>query len=266
MVLTPEQVWLFRVSGFVKLPQDLPAETVQALRAAIQHDIEQRSSCTSVTPRRTCAFPGIDRAPIFRDVATGLLSRFAAGPVGPTLKCLQPPQPRHPAPPDPAPRCCTARASGAGYRHGDLLPDESTARRAVLVSAWQPSPALGAGHAVMGRNAGGLGLLKPRSERRCRGGCWPLIASSGMAGGNRTGETRTSMTTGYHSVDDLATVETCSAYGLRRATVRRTRHDPECNRRAGRQSGAAGRRRTDVLVQRRPASIRRRPRGKGSAS
>src|SRR5829696_7337178 len=36
MALTPEQVWLFRVAGFVKLPEILPRETVDALKEAIR--------------------------------------------------------------------------------------------------------------------------------------------------------------------------------------------------------------------------------------
>ena len=40
MKLTPEQTWLFRIAGFVKLPEVLPEETVAGLKEAIRQDMD----------------------------------------------------------------------------------------------------------------------------------------------------------------------------------------------------------------------------------
>ena len=75
MALTPEQQWLFRLAGFVKLPGGLPPETVRALRAAIARDIEREAEpvVRNADGRIVRLSALLDRDPIFRAVATSPL-------------------------------------------------------------------------------------------------------------------------------------------------------------------------------------------------
>ena len=78
MVLTPEQTWLFRTAGFVKLPERLPPDTVAALRDAINQDIE--NAVEPVVRNREGRIVrlsnALDRAPIFREVVTSSRQAF----------------------------------------------------------------------------------------------------------------------------------------------------------------------------------------------
>ena len=75
MVLTPEQVWLFRLAGFVKLPETLPPPTVAALKAAIQEDIDRAEEpvVRNREGRIVRLSNVLGRAPVFREVATSPL-------------------------------------------------------------------------------------------------------------------------------------------------------------------------------------------------
>ncbi|HEX2036598.1 MAG TPA: phytanoyl-CoA dioxygenase family protein, partial [Chloroflexota bacterium] len=75
MVLTQEQAWLFRLAGFVKLPERLAPETVRALKDAIWHDIEAgvEPVVRNAEGRIVRLSNILDRAPIFREVAASPL-------------------------------------------------------------------------------------------------------------------------------------------------------------------------------------------------
>src|SRR5438093_409408 len=72
MALTPEQMWLFRLAGFVRLPDTLPPETVHVLLDAIQHDIDHAVEpvVRNQEGRIVRLSNVLDRAPIFGEVAT----------------------------------------------------------------------------------------------------------------------------------------------------------------------------------------------------
>ena len=75
MVLTPEQVWLFRMAGHVKLPGVLPPETVRALLDAIHHDVDHAVEpvVRNAEGRVVRISDVLGRAPIFREVAASPL-------------------------------------------------------------------------------------------------------------------------------------------------------------------------------------------------
>ena len=73
--LTAEQLWLFRIAGFVKFPERMPPETVRALKDAIEHDIEHAVEpvVRNAEGRIVRLSNALDRAPIFCEVATSPL-------------------------------------------------------------------------------------------------------------------------------------------------------------------------------------------------
>ncbi|HEU5315363.1 MAG TPA: phytanoyl-CoA dioxygenase family protein, partial [Chloroflexota bacterium] len=92
MVLTPEQAWLFRIAGFVKLPGVLPRETVEALRDAIRRDMEGAVEpvVRNADGRVVRISNVLDRAPIFKEVAA---HELVLGPLedllGPNIEILR---------------------------------------------------------------------------------------------------------------------------------------------------------------------------------
>ena len=210
--LTPEQLWLFRLAGFVKLPGTLSEGIVAALRQAIQHDIDQAAE--PVVRNREGRIVRLSnvlaRAPIFRDVATSpLVLDPLAQLLGPNIELLRN---RH--------NHATLRLANPREEmlHRDVpqwsrgivtvifyLEDSTCERGATQfvpgshLLPWAEDPA-----AV---DRAGLADQVVRVELPAGG----LLAMDSLVwhgvGRNRTTETRLSMTMGYHSADDLASVE-----------------------------------------------------------
>ncbi|HEV7215556.1 MAG TPA: phytanoyl-CoA dioxygenase family protein [Chloroflexota bacterium] len=209
--LTSEQAWYFRMAGFVKLPGVLPDEVVEELKAAIDTDIAQ--AVQPVVRNRAGRIVRLsnilDRAPIFRAVATSpLVLDPLVDLLGPNIELLRN---RH--------NHATLRLPepGGDYLHRDVPQwsrgivtvlfylEAATCERgctqvipASHLLPWPPDAAA----------AAEVGLLEQvvRVEMPAGG----LLAIDSLlwhgAGRNLTGETRTSMTLGYHSADDLASV------------------------------------------------------------
>jgi phytanoyl-CoA hydroxylase len=212
-VLTPEQLWLFRVAGYVRLPGVLPAETVSALRDAIQHDIDHAVEpvVRNKDGRVVRISNALDRAPIFKEVATHpMVLDPLEDLLGPNIELLRN---RH--------NHCTLRLPDprAEALHRDV-PQWSRGIITVLFYLEESTCEKGCTQLVPGSHllpwssdaaqtvsAGRLADQVVRAEAPVGG----LLAIDSLmwhgVGPNRTGETRTSMTMGYHSVDDLASVE-----------------------------------------------------------
>jgi phytanoyl-CoA hydroxylase len=210
--LTPEQAWFFRMAGFVKLPDALPGETVAALTAAIHDDIA-REVAPVVRNRagRVVRLSNIlDRAPIFRDVATSpLVLDPLEALLGPNIELLRN---RH--------NHATLRLAepGGDYLHRDV-PQWSRGIVTVLFYLEASTCERGSTQVIPGSHllpwapdadaASQTGLLEQvvRVEMPAGG----MLAIDSLlwhgAGRNLTEETRTSLTLGYHSADDLASVE-----------------------------------------------------------
>lgn len=209
--LTPEQAWYFRMAGFVKLPATLPSETIEALRAAIDRDIAE--AVPPVVRNRAGRIVRLsnvlDRAPIFRAVATSSLVLDALEDLlGPNIEVLRN---RH--------NHATLRLPepGGDYLHRDV-PQWSRGVVTVLFYLEAATCERGCTQLIPGSHllpwppaaaaASAVGLLEQvvRVEMPAGG----LLAIDSLlwhgAGRNLTGETRTSMTLGYHSADDLASV------------------------------------------------------------
>jgi ectoine hydroxylase-related dioxygenase (phytanoyl-CoA dioxygenase family) len=211
MRLTPEQQWLFRVAGFVKLPDRLPAETVREMREAIEDDIAaaREPLVRNAAGRIVRLSDALDRAPIFRQVATSpLVLDPLEDLLGPNIELLR-------------------------NRHNHLtlrLPDRRAEALHRDVPQW---------------TRGLVTVLFFLEESTCEKGCTQLVPGSHLlpwaatpaeaiergrlqdqvvraeapeggllaidsllwhgVGPNKTEQTRTTMTMGYHSVDDLAT-------------------------------------------------------------
>jgi hypothetical protein len=212
MVLTPEQQWLFRVAGFVRLPSVLPPETVRALLAAIHDDIERAVEpvVRNAEGRIVRLSNVLDRAPIFREVATGpLVLDPLQDLLGPNIEVLRN-RHNHATLRLPDPR--------AEVLHRDV-PQWSRGIVTVIFYLEESTSEKGATQLVPGSHLlpwaedsgtverAGLQQQIVRAEAPAGG----MLAIDSLlwhgVGGNRTGETRTSMTIGYHSVDDLASVE-----------------------------------------------------------
>jgi phytanoyl-CoA hydroxylase len=213
MVLTPEQVWLFRMAGFVKLPQGLPAQTVGALKKAIRQDIEQ--AVEPVVRNREGRIVRLsnvlDRDPIFRRVATSPeIVEPLADLLGPDIEVLRN---RH--------NHATLRLPepGAERLHRDV-PQWSRGIVTVLIFLEESTAEKGCTQLVPGSHLLPWEPDPPAALERMRladqvvraempeGGL--LVIDSLLwhgVGVNRTTQTRTSVTLGYHSVDDLASVE-----------------------------------------------------------
>lgn len=215
LTLTTEQVWLFRIVGYVKLPVVLPQETVRALLEAIQRDIE-----LAVEPvvrnqegRIVRLSNALDRAPIFRQVATSpLVLDPLEDLLGPNIEMLRNrhnhatlrlPDPRSEALHRDVPQWSRAIVTVLFYL------EESTCEKGAtqLVPG---SHLLPGARGLWDREAisrAGLAEQVVRVEMPAGG----LLAIDSLlwhgVGPNRTSQTRTSMTIGYHSADDLASVE-----------------------------------------------------------
>ncbi|HEV7215619.1 MAG TPA: phytanoyl-CoA dioxygenase family protein [Chloroflexota bacterium] len=210
--LTPEQAWFFRTAGFLQLPATLPPESVEALKAAIERDIEQAAEpvVRNRAGRIVRLSNVLDRAPIFRDVAT---SPLVLDPLevllGPNIEMLRN---RH--------NHATLRLPepGADYLHRDV-PQWSRGIVTVLFYLEEATCERGSTQLIPGSH---LLPWAPDAEAAERAGLVQQVVRVEMpaggllvidsllwhgAGRNLTNETRTSMTIGYHSADDLASVE-----------------------------------------------------------
>lgn len=212
MVLTPEQVWLFRLTGYVKLPGMLDAETVQALNDAIQHDIEHAvEPVVRNTSGRIVRLSNIlDRAPIFR---TAVTSPRVLDPLedllGPNIELLRN-RHNHATLRLPDPR--------AEELHRDVA-QWSRPIVTVLFYLEESTCEKGATQLVPGSHL--LPWARDRDDVARAGLADQVVRVELPAGGllaidsllwhgvghNRTQQTRTSLTIGYHSADDLAAVE-----------------------------------------------------------
>lgn len=213
MVLTAEQVWLFRLAGFVKLPGVLPPETVRALKDAIGEAIAAaREPVVRNAEGRIVRLSNVlHRTPIFREVATSALVLDPLEDLlGPHVELLRN---RHN---HVTLRLPDRRAEGL---HRDVpqwsrgivtvlfFLEESTCEKGctqlVPASHLLPWAADAAGAIEHGRLQDQVARVEMPE-----GG---LMAIDSLlwhsVGSNKTGETRMSMTMGYHSVDDLASVE-----------------------------------------------------------
>ena len=209
--LTPEQAWFFRMAGFVKLPDTLPGETVEALTAAIRDDIarEVQPVVRNRAGRIVRLSNILDRAPIFRDVSTSpLVLDPLEALLGPNIELLRN---RH--------NHATLRLPepGGDYLHRDV-PQWSRGIVTVLFYLETSTCERGSTQVIPGSHllpwapdadaASQTGLLQQvvRVEMPAGG----MLAIDSLlwhgAGRNLTQETRTSMTVGYHSADDLASV------------------------------------------------------------
>lgn len=212
MALTPEQQWLFRVSGFVKLPGALPGETVRALLHAIHEDIERQAEpvVRNAEGRIVRLSNVLDRAPIFREVATSpLVLDPLQDLLGPNIEITRN---RH--------NHATLRLADprAEALHRDV-PQWSRPIVTVIFYLEESTSEKGATQLVPGSHLlpwaadssaierAGLAEQVVRAEMPAGGMlCIDSLIWHGV-GANRTKETRTSMTMGYHSVDDLASLE-----------------------------------------------------------
>jgi ectoine hydroxylase-related dioxygenase (phytanoyl-CoA dioxygenase family) len=213
VVLTPEQQWLFRLAGFVKFPEKLPPDTVRALRAAIEEDIERAvEPVVRNSEGRIVRLSNLlDRAPIFREVATSeLVMEPLADLLGPNIELLRN-RHNHATLRLPDPRAEALHRDVPQWSRGIVTVlfflEESTAEKGctqlVPGSHLLPWAARAADAVAQGRLADQV----VRAEMP-EGGllCIDSLLWHGV-GANRTNQTRMTITLGYHSVDDLATVE-----------------------------------------------------------
>jgi ectoine hydroxylase-related dioxygenase (phytanoyl-CoA dioxygenase family) len=216
MRLTPEQVWLFRHNGFLKLPERLPEATVEKLKEAIYRDIEaEREPVVRDRDGRAVRLSNlIDRDPIFWETVT---SPMVLDPLesllGPNIEILRN---RH--------NHATLRTASAGgvYMHRDVL---SWTREIVTIIFYLEETTLenGCTEVIPGthlfpwtdhplekdENVARMGILNQGVRAPMPAGGMLLLDSLVFhsAGENRTDGTRLSMTFGYHSVNELAGVE-----------------------------------------------------------
>ena len=211
--LTAEQLWLFRIAGFVKLPGVLPAATVEALQDVIRTDID-----AAVDPvvrdregRIVRLSNVLDRAPVFKEVATHpLVLDPLEDLLGPGIELLRN-RHNHVTLRLPDPRAEVLHRDVPQWSRGIVTVlfflEESTCERGCTqlvpgshLLPWSGNPAETISRARLTDQV-------VRAEMPVGG----LLAIDSLlwhsVGPNRTGQTRTSMTMGYHSVDDLASVE-----------------------------------------------------------
>jgi phytanoyl-CoA hydroxylase len=213
VVLTPEQLWLFRIAGFVKLPQGLPPETVSALKDAIQHDIDNAVEpvVRNAEGRIVRLSNTLDRAPIFREVATSpLVIEPLQDLLGLHIELLRN-RHNHVTLRLPDPRAEALHRDVPQWSRGIVTVlfflEESTAEKGCtqLIPGSHLLPWAGNPAEEIARTR--LSDQVVRAEMPAGG---LLVIDSLLwhgVGGNRVGGTRMSMTMGYHSVDDLASVE-----------------------------------------------------------
>jgi ectoine hydroxylase-related dioxygenase (phytanoyl-CoA dioxygenase family) len=201
------------MAGFVKLPERLPPDTVAALRDAINQDIE--NAVEPVVRNREGRIVrlsnALDRAPIFREVVT---SSLVLDPLedllGPNIELIRN-RHNHATLRLPDPRAEALHRDVPQWSRGIVTVlfylEESTAEKGCtqLVPGSHLLP--WAGNAAEAVARGRLQDQVVRAESP-EGGM--LVIDSLLwhgVGANRTGQTRTTITMGYHSVDDLASVE-----------------------------------------------------------
>lgn len=213
MVLTQEQAWLFRLAGFVKLPERLAPETVRALKDAIWHDIEAgvEPVVRNAEGRIVRLSNILDRAPIFREVAASpLVLEPLVDLLGPNIEIVRN-RHNHATLRLPDPR--------AEALHRDV-PQWSRGIVTVLFFLEESTAEKGCTQLVPGSHL--LPWAADAAETVARARLHDQVVRAEMpeggllvidsllwhsVGPNRTGQTRISMTIGYHSVDDLAGVE-----------------------------------------------------------
>lgn len=212
MALTPEQLWLFRVAGFVKFPERMPPETVRALTDAIEHDIEHAVDpvVRNAEGRIVRLSNALDRAPIFREVATSpLVIEPLTDLLGPNIELLRN-RHNHATLRLPDPRAEALHRDVPQWSRGIVTVlfflEESTAEKGCtqLVPGSHLLPwASKAADAVARARLGDQVVRAEMPE----GGllCIDSLLWHGV-GSNRTTQTRMTITMGYHSVDDLASV------------------------------------------------------------
>jgi phytanoyl-CoA hydroxylase len=217
MSLTNEQIALFRHNGFLKLPERLPQETVDALKATIwRHIREEIAPVDRDREGRVVRISQIwDREPIFREACT-------CGPVLDPLEALLGPNielitNRH--------NHATLRLAdeGANYFHRDVL-QWSRPILTVLYYLEETTVENGCTWVIPGTQLlpGRPGNDLREDDYLKRAGLFDqavpvpmpaggLLALDSLtihtAGKNTTSGTRISMTVGYHSVDELSPTE-----------------------------------------------------------
>jgi phytanoyl-CoA hydroxylase len=207
MHLTPEQLQLFRHNGFIKLPQQLPEDTVEQLKETIwQHINEKIEPIVQDWKGRIVRLSDIwDRAPIFNEAMT---SPLALEPLesllGPNIELILN---RHN---HATLRLADERGGMSVGLHRDVM---QWTRTIVTIIFYLEETTLvnGCTHVIPGSH-----LLPDASGLKDQAVAVPMpaggmIALDSMmlhaAGQNQTDGTRMSMTVGYHSVDELIGME-----------------------------------------------------------
>lgn len=215
MRLAPEQVWLFRLSGFVKFPELLPPDTVRALKEAIDADIRaEREPVVRNSAGRVVRLSNLlDRDPIFRAIATSpLVMEPLEDILGPNIEITVN---RH--------NHATLRLAGAGddYFHRDVpywtrglvtvlfYLEEASAERGCtqLIPSSHLLPWAREQRGLESLANGRLADQVVRVEAPAGG----LLAIDSLlyhaVGKNKTPHSRTTLTFGYHAADTLAAVD-----------------------------------------------------------
>jgi phytanoyl-CoA hydroxylase len=217
MSLTPEQTWLFRHNGFLKLPEPLPGAFVAELKAAVLRDIE--NEVAPVVKDRHGRVVRISdlwgRGGVFREALTRseVLDPLESL-LGPNIELILN---RH--------NHATLRLAddGTSYLHRDVL---QWSRPIVTVLYYLEETTLenGCTHVIPGSHffpgrpdmsvenddwARSSGVLEQAVPVPMPAGGLVVMNSLVIhtAGANRTPHSRMSLTVGYHSVDELAGVD-----------------------------------------------------------
>ena len=217
MWLTPEQMYLFRHNGFLKLPDTLPAETVAGLKETVQEHIrEEISPVARDRQGRVVRISSLwDRGSPFRETLT---APQALDPLesllGPNIELVTN---RH--------NHATLRLArdGTDYFHRDIL---QWSRSMVTVLFYLEETTVENGctwvipgtHLLPGLSSLPLAEHAPIQQSGILDQAVPVPMPAGgllamdalvmhTAGENRTSGTRMSMTVGYHSVDELLGVD-----------------------------------------------------------
>jgi ectoine hydroxylase-related dioxygenase (phytanoyl-CoA dioxygenase family) len=221
MRLTPEEVWLFRLNGYVRLPEPLPTSLVERLEAAIDADIlAEREPLVRDGGRVVRLSKVLDRDPVFSEAATcAQVLEPLEDLLGPAIEMVH------------------NVHNHANIRVGRTGPDvrdfhrdvpnwtrglvtvlmyleESTAERGCtqLVPGSHLLPWSDRSHPWSGGSAtDDDGNRLARQVVRAESPAGGLLAIDSLLwhapGPNKTGQTRTTITIGYHGADTLSTVD-----------------------------------------------------------